>query len=718
MAPALRWLKILGGTLAALAAPLLALHLHLGQRRLAAFEPQAFRAAAAGYRAEIVRDGWGVPHVFGRRDADVAFGLAYAHAEDDVESYEALLPLYRAAQGLKKGLSGLPGDYLIQLLRVRETVEREYERALAADTRALLAGYAAGLNYFAGEHPRRVDRSLYPVRPQDLVVGFSFQHLFFYGFQDQLERLLAPPGEGGRRDVGAVFGLGALPPRGSNAIAVAPRRSADGATRLVANSHQPLTGPLAWYEAHLRSGDGWEAVGGLFPGMPLVAVGATPDTAWSATVNKPDLVDVYRLELDPDDPYRYRLDGEWRRLEVEPARLTMKLLGNLRWTFEKERLYSAHGPVLRTAAGAFALRFAGHREIRQVEQWYRLNKARSLGAWKQAMRTRALASLNFVYADRSGAIFFVHNSASPRRASGADWSGVLPGDDSRWIWTETLGFDELPQVENPASGYLLSANQTPFAVTGPADNPDPHAYPPELGLPTGMTNRAWRGLELLEADPAVERAELEAIKLDHVYSPRSRSYAYVQELLTLELDAPRLAAARDLLAGWDLSADVGNRATALAVCVLIEEWVAEQKGLEPPPAEGVFRRCVDDFHRQFGRIDPPWGEVNRLERGGRSWPLDGGPDTLRAVYGRDLDDDGVLTAAAGDGLYLIIEWDRQGRQAIRSIHPFGSATSLPDSPHYADQAPLFAAERMKEVVLEEAELRRRAERVYVVPAPG
>ena len=709
-------MKLLAAAAVAATLALAGLHLYLGQRRLAGFDPAALSAPAAAYSAEIARDRWGVPHVFGRRDADVAFGLAYAHAEDDIESYETFLPLYRAERSLTRGPSGGGSDYVVQLLGVREAVERGYEGLLSAEVRELLEGYAAGLNYFAAGHPERVDRALYPVRPQDLVAGFSLQHLQFYGFTDELERLTggAPERGAGRRDASVVFGPDE-PPRGSNAFAVAPHRSSDGATRVVINSHQPLSGPVAWYEAHLVSEEGWNVTGGLFPGMPLVAVGATPDTAWGATVNKPDLVDVYRLEIDPADPDRYRLDGEWRELEKRTARIPVRLLGNLYWTFERELLYSEHGPVLRTDDGTFALRFAGYRQIRQVEQWYRVNRARDLGAFKRAMRTGALPSLNFVYGDRDGNIFFVHNSASPRREPGPDWRGVVPGDDSRWIWTETLGFDELPQVANPSSGWLVSTNQTPFRVTAEPDNPDPEAFAPELGLPTRMTNRAWRALELFGALETIAPEELEAIKYDHHYSPASRSYRYLAGLFELDFEDPLLREGQRLLVGWDLSFDVGNRAAALAACVLTDEWVTEQKGLEPSPVEQVFEACVEYLKPALGRLDPPWGEVNRLVRGEESWPLDGGPDTLRAVYGRDGDGDGVLEATAGDGLFLFVEWDAEGRQSIRSIHQYGSATSRPDSPHYADQAPLFAAEEMKEVLLDPAEIRAKAERIYRVP---
>src|SRR5215510_15921804 len=143
---------------------------------------------------------------------------------------------------------------------------------------------------------------------------------------------------------------------GSNAIAVAPSRSADHATRLLVNSHQPYTGPVAWYEARLHSETGWDVAGGVFPGSPVMIHGTNRRLGWASTVNSPDLVDLYRLEIDPDEPNRYRLDGGWRELEVRETAIRVRLLGRLRWTVHRELLRSEHGPVLRQPPGTFAVR--------------------------------------------------------------------------------------------------------------------------------------------------------------------------------------------------------------------------------------------------------------------------------------------------------------------------------------------------------------------------
>ena len=140
---------------------------------------------------------------------------------------------------------------------------------------------------------------------------------------------------------------------------VAPSLSSDDATRLIINSHQPLTGPVAWYGAHLQSDEGLNVMGGLFPGSPTIGVGFTPNLAWGATVNKPDLVDVYVLDIDPNNPMRYRLDGKWQTLESRIITIKVKLLGFIPWTVKREALRSVHGPVLRTDHGTYAIRYAG-----------------------------------------------------------------------------------------------------------------------------------------------------------------------------------------------------------------------------------------------------------------------------------------------------------------------------------------------------------------------
>ena len=148
---------------------------------------EAAKEVAATYDVEIIRDAYGVPHIYGKRDADVAFGLAYAHAEDDFATMQSLIPFYRGALARNIGFDGLPIDFLVQWLDVRAHVAENYETALSPEIRAHLKAYADGLNYYAATHPFEADARLFPMTPQDLVTGFSLQHLLFYGFEAHLD---------------------------------------------------------------------------------------------------------------------------------------------------------------------------------------------------------------------------------------------------------------------------------------------------------------------------------------------------------------------------------------------------------------------------------------------------------------------------------------------------------------------------------------------------
>ncbi|MFB3079202.1 MAG: penicillin acylase family protein, partial [Lysobacterales bacterium] len=156
--------------------------------------------------------------------------------------------------------------------------------------------------------------------------------------------------------------------------------------------------------------------------------------------------------------------------------------------------------------------------------------------------------------------------------------------------------------------------------------------------------------------------------------------------------AQRYHDAQALLSQWDLSTDLENRVAALGTCLVSAEWLAEKRGNPVPEAWQELQRCTDVLLEAVGRIDPPWGEVNRHVRGELNLPVGGGPDTLRAIYGRGIEDDGFHTNVAGDGLYYLVSWDTQGKQTVRGVHQFGSATLDENSPHFADQASDYAAE--------------------------
>jgi acyl-homoserine-lactone acylase len=274
------------------------------------------------------------------------------------------------------------------------------------------------------------------------------------------------------------------------------------------------------------------------------------------------------------------------------------------------------------------------------------------------------------------------------------------------IWDQTIAFDELPQVTNPKSGYIHSANQSPFHVSGEGDNPIETNYRPEDGFPTRMTNRADRGLELLAELGTISEEEFSQIKHDKSFSKNSRSMAYLNQALELDLrERPQqYRDAQQLISNWDRNTNIENRGAALSTCVLGAEWQAEQQGRPAPDVADELTRCTNLLIDKTGRIDPVWGDINRHVRGNLNLAVGGGPDTLRAVYGTGMEDNGFLTNVAGDGLYYLVSWDSQGNQKIRGVHQFGAATLDEDSPHFSDQAQDYVDEVLHDPLFD-AELR-------------
>jgi penicillin amidase/acyl-homoserine-lactone acylase len=681
-----------------------------------AADPAPLIARAADFDVTIKRDEWGVPHVYGRRDADVAFGIGYAHSEDDFATIQDVLIATRGQLAAVKGERAAVSDYLVNLMGIWQTIEENYESGLTPEVRAVIEAYADGVNYYAALHPGEVIAGTLPVTGKDIAAGFMFKAPFFYG----LDKTLIAVFEGriGKSEGLSKEGVDAFLPAaralhiGSNAVAVSPARSADGATRLLVNSHQPFTGPVAWYEAVLHSDEGWHVAGGFFPGSPFMLHGHNAHLGWANTVNEPDLVDIYRLTLNPDNDNQYMLDGEWRDFDKSIATIRVDLWGPFWWTVEREVLRSEHGPVLRTPNGAFAVRFAGLGEFRQVEQYFALDKARNLAEWIEAMKMQALPSINYVYADKQGNIAYVYNAQFPDRPEGPDWADVLPGDDSSLIWKSYVPFDLVPKLYNPNSGFVFNANNTPFRATAANDNLKPADFPIRMGIQTDMTNRAMRIEETYGADRSISRDAFHAYKYDLAYSENSRMAEIITELLALDPEGDAdVAAAQEMLRNWDRRTDAANRGTALAVRTAEPVISAEIRRETPPALAEQFKETISQLKRTFGRLDPEWGEVNRFRRGDVDMPVDGGPDIVRAIYGFP-DEDGTLTARGGDTLIMFVEWDRAGTLRSESIHPFGSATLDASSPHYADQSPLFVGMKTKPVRFTKEELEPHVKESY------
>ncbi|MDE1467023.1 acylase [Aurantiacibacter sp. D1-12] len=689
---------------------------------LMVWEPMAARYGVAPessrtYRAEIVRSEFGVPHIFGETDADVAFGVAIAHAEDDFSTLQDVIAMARGRYGAIAGEQGAAVDYAYHLLDARGTAERQFG-GLPPDTQALFNAYATGLNQYAEDNPSELRlRNLFPINGEDVAAGFALRQPFFFGLDNTIGPLVA--GEERNPEQGPP--LAALPVHmgeqgdfaGSNAFAISPEKSGDGVTRLVSNSHQPLRGGVAWYELVVESEEGWHFAGSNFPGSPFPFLGHNEHLGWTNTVNRPDMTDVYALTVD-EAGENYLLDGEWLPLESRRVWLGVKF-GPFTLPVPQTIYRSVHGPVIRNDNGFFAVRYGGIDNLGNLDAYYRLNKATNLDEFQFILARMDIPSTNFIYADEAGNIGYFYNAAIPDRIEGPDWRGVLPGDRGELIWNGPVDFSSIPQIVNPESGWLFNANNSPFSAAGEGSDLDPANFSPVLGIEVRSTNRARRAAQLMGMPGPIGRERLEAIKYDTGYNREGYVADMLDAVAALDLsEDPLLEEAQALLGAWDLDAEGDSPGDALALLMIRPYMGADYQRGNIPDHRAELERSANHLMEHFGELEVPMGDLLRLRQGDVDLPLDGGSDTLRASTLWDIDADGRLSLRHGDSFIQFVEWEPGERVRSESIQPFGAAATRPDSPHYTDQMQLYVDHELKPVRFWEDDVRANARSSRIV----
>jgi acyl-homoserine-lactone acylase len=665
----------------------------------------------------IVRDRYGVPHVQGPTDASVAFGLAWAQAEDNLLHVE---DNFVRAVGRASELHGektFRDDWLARALEIPAHARREYETA-APHMRAIYDAYAAGLNHYVDRHPATRLRLLERFEPWHplALLRFKYHQLEFVGYAglDPEDLRVAAGGPGPERS------------QGSNAWAVAPRRSASGHAMLFINPHIGFYGVAQYYEAHVQSGEGWNFSGVGRYGFPLPYIGHNERLGWTHTDNYPDHGDLYVETFDdPSSPLSYRYGAGRRQATAWTEEIRVKSAAGLetrRTAFRKTH----HGPLVAEHEGKpVALRLSKLEEGGWFDQWLAMAKSSTLAEFKAALRRVAIPYMNVTYADRDGNILYVYNGTVPRRSLKFDWRKPVDGSDPETEWRGYHTFDELPQVENPASGYVQNCNSTPFATTS-SGNPEPGRFPAYMIGPETDNPRAQVSRQVLEERPKLTFDEWARAATDtrvHQAGPALAELVAEWERLRAE-DAPRAEAVAPLVAelrAWDRV----SRVDSVAMHVFVDWYARGQKAAGGPwPLVSRLEATRSELQRTWGTWRVPWGEINRHQR--TAWdgsepfadarpslPVPGAPGPLGIVfnfYTAPAAQDGKRRYGTSGNSYVgVVEFGPTPR--ARSVVYYGQSGD-PASPHYADQAPLYARGELKPAWFEKAEVTANAERTY------
>ena len=624
------------------------------------------------YDVSIHRDFWGIPYIKGETDMDVAYGIGLSHAEDAYDDLVELMPLYRGKSALFNGLKGVETDYLVRLLRVHQNVEKFAKDQLSDRSLQMAQAYADGVNQFAKDNPSKVNQRLHPITKEDIIAGSYIQHLFFAGLDSGLQTMSDH--------------ISKSIPTGSNAIAVNGAKTEGDSSFLLINSHQPLAGPVGWYELNVESQSGWNAHGGNFPGSFVVNVGFNKDIGWGATVNRPDVLDIFELTVNPTNPDEYLLDKAWVPFEIEEDYLQIKLLGFLKIKSKQSFKYSKFGPVLEIQDKVFALRHSTQNSFQEIDGWFSLNKADSVQAFESALSSRKIPSFNFVVMDSAKNIGFFYNGRIPSRENAKAARKVLQGTSSRDIWPLNKSIQDLPTFINPKNGWIQSTNQNPYAVMGEyssaLDLVSSHVY-----FEQRLTNRSFVANELLSPKTKITLDDFIDIKFDNSYSKNSRQYQF---LLQLAKSNQEIALKVE---PWDRQTNFKNRHAGFNSCLMAHEWLAEMNTQPIPKTKDIVATCKDWFVEIDRKQTDEWGDITTISRLGRSYPIQGSLDTLRAVYGTPNDKTNSIDMSGGDGLFYIIEEGEDGRM-IYGMHNFGSSRNR-ESVHYSDQTFLFSQEALR-----------------------
>lgn len=714
---------------------------------------EAARLQAIAERVTIVRDDFGVGHIYAPTDADAVFGLLYAQAEDDFPRVERnyIWAIGRLAE--VEGESALYSDLRAKLYMTEEDALIAYAQA-PLWLQELCDAFADGLNYYLAQNPQ--------VQPQLLTRFEPWMPFYFFEgsiggdieqiplpriqqFYSQVESMeakvpVATQARAALPVLAATHADNALAktifeePAGSNGIAIDGSRTASGDAMLLINPH------TSFYfrgEYHMVSDEGLNAYGAVTWGQFFIYQGFNETTGWMHTSTQADFIDEFVEDVVRENgALIYRYGDESRPVAVSEITLRYRD-GTQLATRSFPAFHTHHGPITHSIEDRWAVTRINWNPVDALRQSYLRMKTTNLAEFQAMMDIRTNSSNNTVFADADGNIAYFHGNFMPIRDPLFDYSQPVDGSNPATDWQGVHTVNDMITVINPYTGYIQNSNSTPFTASG-EDSPLREDYPAYMA-PDAENFRAVHSLPLLEAgqDFTLEKF------LDLAYDPYLPGFEQLIPGLVSAWDAdranwPALEAPIAVLRDWDLRTGVDSVAMSLAhfygmaTAQRIEtpdeltqmeqiNWL----GTDSPVAERlrVFSEVIAELDAAFGNWQTPWGEINRFQRltGEIDLPYDDDAPSLPvgmasarwgalASYGaRAFPGTERIYGASGNSFVAVVEFGP--RLKAWSVLA-GGQSSDPSSVHFDDQAQRYVNRDFKEVAFYREDVERRAGATY------
>jgi acyl-homoserine-lactone acylase len=681
----------------------------------------------------IIRDDWGIAHVYGKTDADAVFGAIYAQAEDDFNRVETnyINSMGRLAEA--EGESAVWRDLRMKLFIDPEALKTQYE-ASPPWLKTLMNAWADGLNFYLAKHPQVKPRVIKRFEPW-MALSFTEGSIGGDIGTISLERLQAFYGNGpvvvGSNDESEFF---AEPePAGSNGIAISPSNTVARRALLLINPH---TSFFFRSELQMTSGEGLNAYGAVTWGQFFIYQGFNERCGWMHTSSAVDAIDLYlETVVKKGDRFYYKYGNEERPVTTSVIKVPyMTDKGMAEKTFTVYR--TQHGPVIYSTEGKWVSISLMQEPVKALTQSYMRTKSKNYSEFKRTMELHTNSSNNTIFADADGNIAYFHGNFIPRRDPKFDWTKPVDGSDPATDWRGLLSVDEAPKLLNPASGWLYNANDSPWSAAGPS-SPKKADYPVYVDS-GGLSARGLHAVRVLQGRKDFTLDSLIAAAYDSYLTWFEKPIpALVKVWDQTRASDPLKAKTSEqiaLLRAWDLRWSATSVPTSLAVFwgddiqrrVKRRGSAAADYIANEATAEELLQSlsaASDKLAADFGTWKTPWGEINRFQRltGDIVQPFtDAGPSipvgftsgtwgSLASFGARPYKGSKKIYGTSGNSFVAVVEFGKTVRAKAVTA---GGASGNPSSPHFNDQAKRYSTGDLRDIYFYRSQLKGHTERVY------